>query len=372
MSPTRLLAVSLHAALHAALLAGVNAVILAVLTAVLTAVLAAPATAQDLPQQVVDTAYVAGDYRVYSGAGEPATLKAVIAAMGRHDVVFIGETHDDPTAHWLEVELLKGAWEAYGGVPADGAPPRRLALSLEFFERDVQPILDEYLGDLITEPAFLAASRPWPRYATDYRPLIEFSRVNGVDVIASNAPRRYANRVTRYGRESLEDLPPQALAHLPPLPYGQPSPEYRDQWIQVISRVMRLEGTRCGVPVHHAPAPVGAHSEMGNQLHTQALWDASMAWWISRYLESRPRALVLHMAGGFHVARGTGTPEHLSAYRPGASHMIVMFRPVDDVGVFEPAPEGEWGDFVIQTERARTLEAIECRAFLAERTPDAR
>jgi uncharacterized iron-regulated protein len=304
---------------------------------------------------------------VFTDAGQPTTLEAVVAAMGGHDVVFIGETHDDPTAHWLEAELLKGAWETYGTAPADGAPPRRLALSLEFFERDVQPVLDEYLADLITESAFVAASRPWPRYATDYRPLIEFSREHGIDVIASNAPRRYASRVTRHGRESLEDLPARALAYLPPLPYGQPSREYRDQWIQVISRVMRLEGTRCGVPVHDAPAPVGAHSEMGNQLHTQALWDASMAWWISRYLDAHPRALVLHMVGGFHVARGTGTPEHLAAYRPGASFMIVMLRPVDEVGVFEPAPEGEWGDFVIQTERARTLEAIECRAFLADR-----
>ena len=47
--------------------------------------------------------------------------------------------------------------------------------------------------------------------------------------------------------------------------------------------------------------------------------------------------------------------------------MIVVLQPVEDVDTFEPAPEGEWGDFVIQTDQSRTLEEIECRVFLAER-----
>jgi uncharacterized iron-regulated protein len=330
-------------------------------SSVLALLAAVPVTAQDPPTGALDTAYVAGEYRVFTGAGEPASLDDVVAAMGPYDVVFVGESHDDPTGHMLEAELLRRAWETYGRPESGGGAPRPVALSLEFFQRDVQPVLDEYLAGLITESAFRADSRPWPRYGTDYRPLIEFSKEHGVDVIAANAPRRYTTRVTMHGRESLHDLSPQAIESLPPLPYGQPSDEYRNQWIQVISEVMRQEGMKCGVPVDDPPAPEGSHQSMGNQLHSQVLWDATMAWWISRYLESRTNGLVLHMVGGFHVARGTGTPEHLSSYRPDTSYMIVMLRPVDDVDAFVPAPEGAWGDFVIQTDGARTLEAIECR-----------
>ena len=330
-----------------------------------------PGTAQDPLPEGADTAYVPGEYRVYTGAGEPASLDDVVAAMAGVDVVFIGEAHDDPTGHMLEAELLERAVERYGAGAADARgrdeAGRTVALSLEFFERDVQLVLDEYLAGLITEAAFTDASRPWPRYETDYRPLIEYAKAGGLDVIAANAPRRYVTRVTRHGREGLDPLPEEAKAFLPPLPYGQPSDAYRDQWIAVIARVMEQEGTKCGVPVPDsvARAPVGAHGNMGNQLHAQALWDAAMAHAIAGYLDAHPGALVLHAVGGFHVARGTGTPEHLAGYAPDAEAMIVMIRPVDEVDAFEPAPAGAWGDFVIQTDASRTLEAIECRAYRA-------
>ncbi|MDH3456850.1 MAG: ChaN family lipoprotein [Gemmatimonadota bacterium] len=348
-----------------------NKTVLATLSLVL--MIAVGAHAQDASPEL-DSAYVAGEYRVFTGAGASASIDDIIAEMGRHQVVFIGETHDDPTGHMLEAELLKAAFEAYG-APGSSDDARSVALSLEFFQRDVQPILDEYLAGLITETSFRSDSRPWPRYETDYRPLIEFSKEHALSVIAANAPRRYATRVTQNGRESLNDLSPGALASLAPLPYGQPSEEYRNQWIQVIMEVMEEEGTKCGLPIPEpaegeapvqARAPVGSHDTMGNQLHSQALWDATMAHSISEFLAQHPDALVLHMVGGFHVARGTGTPEHLEAYRPGTSRLIVMLRPVEDIERFEPAPTGQWGDFVIQTDESRTLEEIECRKYLAE------
>jgi hypothetical protein len=46
--------------------------------------------------------------------------------------------------------------------------------------------------------------------------------------------------------------------------------------------------------------------------------------------------------------------------------MVVVLQPVADVDTFEPAPEGEWGDVVIQTDESHTLEEIECRRLLAE------
>ena len=331
-------------------------------TAVLLAV---PLAAQDSSPGVGDSAYVAGDFRVYSGDGSASSIDDIVAAMGAAEVVFVGETHDDPTGHFLEAELFRLAYEAHGS----DSTSRPVALSLEFFQRDAQPILDEYLGGLITEKAFLADSRPWPRYDTDYRPMVEFAKEQDLAVIAANTPRRYANRVTRLGRESLWELGPEALATIAPLPYGQPSKAYRDQWVQVIMAVMEEEQMKCGKPIVDsttadsgaAGAHQSAHGNMGNQLHSQVLWDATMAYWVNDHLVRHPDALVLHMVGSFHVARGTGIPEQLERYRPGTSSIIVMMRAVEKINTFEAAPSGTWGDFVIQTDESHTLEAIECR-----------
>lgn len=327
---------------------------------------AVPVVAQTPDSTVVDTAYTPGRYRVFTGSGGAASLDDVVRAMTSAQVVFVGETHDDPTAHMIELELLKRATERHAASAASDAP-RSVALSLEFFERDVQLPLDEYLAGRIPESSFRTDTRPWPRYETDYRPLIEFAKERGLPVIAANAPRRYVSMVSRRGREALDELDVRALELLPPLPFGRASAAYRAQWIATMSEVMELEGMRCGVPVAHAPAPRGSHQNMGNQLDGQVLWDATMAHSIARHLADHPDALVLHMVGGFHVERGTGTPEQLQAYMPGVRALIVSLRPVEDIDTFRPAPEGEWGDFVIQTERERTLEAIECRRFRAER-----
>ncbi len=329
--------------------------------------------AGDVAGTVDDPMYVAGDYQVFSGDGQPITLDDVIAAMGRHEVVFIGETHDDPTGHALELELFRRAHETYG-ISDDEAPGRPVTASLEFFERDAQLVVDEYLAGQITESAFKAASRPWPRYETDYRGLVEYAKEQGLAIIAANAPRRYANMATRLGRASLEELSESALATLAPLPYGSPSRTYLDQWVQVMM-AMPDQASRCGAPTptptpdaeepsddttHQPPSVHGSGG--GSALDAQVLWDATMAYWISDHLVRNPDALVLHMVGSFHVARGTGTPEQFLTYRPGSSSMIIMMRSVDDINEFEAAPSGVWGDFVIQTDKSRTLEALACQA----------
>src|ERR1041384_837663 len=152
------------------------------------------------PQQI-NTAN--SNYRIYDATGKPATFDQVLAAFDANDVVFVGETHNDRTAHLIEQQLLTGA---YTRLPNQQTGARALTLSLEMFERDVQTVLDEYLNDLITERQFLASSRPWNNYETDYRPLVEFARTHHLPVVAANAPERYVNRVGRLGRESLQAL----------------------------------------------------------------------------------------------------------------------------------------------------------------------
>src|SRR6476646_1688035 len=155
-------------------------------------------------------------YRVYDGQGNPATLDAIVKATEGNEALFLGEQHDDPVAHAIEAELFRRAVSAY-------SPGRKVALSMEMFERDVQIVVDEYLAGLISEQHFLLSSRPWPNYKTDYRPLVELAKEKHLDFVAANAPRRYVNMVSRNGRDSLNALSKQAKDWLAPLPYPEPS-----------------------------------------------------------------------------------------------------------------------------------------------------
>jgi uncharacterized iron-regulated protein len=237
------------------------------------------------------------------------------------------------------------------------------------FERDVQGVLDEYLQDLITESQFKSSARPWEHYDADYRPMVEMAKASGVPVLAANAPRRYVNRVSRLGPDALKDLSPWALGFLPPLPYPPPTAAYREEWIRLMSE-MSMED-QCpaperdpaseqpeveGPPPGHPPAmPTHSGSFMENGVMAQALWDASMAYTVTTFLDSHPGALVLHMVGGFHVMNFTGIPEKVEFYRPGTRSLVVHMDLAEDFTTFDPAEHAGRGDFVILTDQALDL-----------------
>lgn len=330
-------------------------------------------SAQTTPHPEGARSGVSGEFRVFRGDGTAASLADIIDAMGAHEVVFVGETHDDPVGHELEQALFTGAFSRWGsGTDA----PRAVALSLEMFERDVQYILDEYLDGWITEDHFLKSARPWEFYESDYRPMVEFAKRHEAPVIAANSPRRYANRVTREGPESLMELGAEALRTLPPLPFPEPSAAYRAQWEEAMTESIPdsesedealpeagdTEAGDTATANPHEPAPTHPGMDpafMERALYSQSLWDAGMAYSITEHLLESPNALVLHMVGSFHVAGGTGTPEQLAYYLPGTKAMVVVIRAVEDISAFDPERDGENEDFVILTEESQTRSAAE-------------
>lgn len=223
------------------------------------------------------------NFRVYDAKGNPAAFEDVLKAIEKTDVVFLGEQHDDTTAHALQMQIFKAVFEKYG-------KERRVALSMEMFERDVQIALDEYLKGYISETHFVSSSRAWGNYKTDYRPLVEFAKENRLDVIAANAPRRYVNMVTRLGRDSLNQLSKEAKKWLAPLPYGEASDTYAKKFDALMGG-----NTDSNTPLKHNP-----------MLASQSLWDATMAFSISEYLKQQKKALVVHLNGGFHTENRLG------------------------------------------------------------------
>jgi uncharacterized iron-regulated protein len=266
-------------------------------------------------------------YRIYDAKGNAATLDEIISAIEKTDAVFLGEQHDDTTAHALQMQIFKAVFEKYG-------KESRVALSLEMFERDVQTIVDEYLKGFISETHFLSSSRPWGNYKTDYRPLVEFARENKLDVIAANAPRRYVNMVSRLGRESLNQLSPDAKKWLAPLPYGEPSEGYAKKFNALMG----------GMSDSMSPQQ---HNAM---LASQSLWDATMAFSISEYLKQYKKSLIVHLNGSFHTENRLGTIDQLLKYNPKTRVLVVTMKYEDDFKTFDKSKHTDLGDFVILTD----------------------
>jgi uncharacterized iron-regulated protein len=245
--------------------------------------------------------------------GKAQSFDSMVEDLSKADVVFVGENHDHKQGHALELALLQGLQ----------AKNSSLALALEMFERDVQGVLDEYLAGYITESSFLQASRPWPNYKTDYAPLVEFCKAHHLPVIASNAPRRYVNLVSRKGQEALHELPKTSKAYLAPLPYNMEIPAEYDR------QLTDIFGGAHGQPSSAGPsAAQPAMPSSANMKQAQGLWDATMADSVARFLRSRSRhKLTLHINGAMHSDSGFGIVDRLRHAHPNLKIKLVTIRP---------------------------------------------
>lgn len=148
-------------------------------------------------------------YRLFSKDGKAVKFDKMISAMQDADIVFFGELHNNPIAHWLELELTKALYESKA---------QNLVLGAEMFEADNQLLIDEYFNGDIKQSSFEKETRLWPNYKTDYKPLLEFAKENGLRFVATNIPRRYAALVSSKGLDGLDKLTPRAKEYIAPLP----------------------------------------------------------------------------------------------------------------------------------------------------------
>lgn len=260
-------------------------------------------------------------------------FEVMLADLARADIIFVGEQHDDPNTHRLEAAVLHGLLRRKVAV----------VVSLEMFERDTQSALDAYLAGGMTEEDFLKGSRPWPRYATDYRPLVELAKAHGLPVIAANVPRRHASAISKTGRPALDGLaaPERALAA-------------RDLECPADAYFNRFAAS-----MGSHPAPDGATMSVSDQQAlterfylSQCVKDETMAESITAAfdrLRGAPAAIV-HYNGSFHSDFGQGTAARVRRRLPGRRVAVVSILPVDSLDALAPAGDDlERADYLVYT-----------------------
>jgi len=227
-------------------------------------------------------------YLIFTGKGEEVNFSQFAEKIVDAEIILFGELHDNPIAHWLQLETTILLHQKHN---------QQLMLGAEMFETDNQLILNEYLTGLIPQKRFEEEARLWPNYKTDYKPLVEFAKENNLPFIATNIPRRYAAMVSSGGFESLENLTVEAKKFVAPLPV-----EYDAE----------LPGYKAMLSMMGMPGKGG--NDPQNLPKAQAIKDATMAWNIAQNLKQEKH--FIHFHGTYHSNNYEGIVWYLKKYKP--------------------------------------------------------
>ena len=225
-------------------------------------------------------------YSIFTADGKQTDYGKMLKTLQDADIIFIGETHNCPVAHWMEYEITSDIIQK---------SPKGLTLGAEMFEADNQLLVDEYTRGLISSDKFEAEAKLWDNYWTDYSSLLYLAREHKLRFVATNVPRRYASFVKDNGLEALNALPDEAKGLMAPLPItfdaqGQDAAMFG---------FMQMMGGKGSANSHFAEA--------------QAVKDATMAWFISRNFDRK----FIHYNGNFHSDNRGGIIPYLEQYLPG-------------------------------------------------------
>jgi uncharacterized iron-regulated protein len=282
---------------HKALMLALLAVLLMIPGCGMFGPLVQPATPVSLHEQMLANR----DARFFDGrTGEKLYDLSVFNRVKSADVVLFGELHGHPVG----LPVAAAIWKDMLRVRDRDETP---ALLLEFFERDQQIVIDEYLGGMIEEEEFIKkAGRSASNFPEGHQTMFNATRDAGGVVIAANAPRRYVRLARTEGYDHLRAFSPAQRTTFV-LPQGEGPKAYRDRFIDLMG------------------GPEMMHGESGPEdfLRSQLVWDATMADTVATALKAghQPVALVV---GRFHIEFDGATRHYLKRQRPGADVLTIV------------------------------------------------
>ena len=215
----------------------------------------------------------------------------MIAEVRDAPLVFVGERHDDPEHHALQLDVIKGLQQT-------GKP---LAIGIEMFEIQNQAALDAWIARKTPEAEFVRIYQAnWRNLSWWlYRDIFVFARDHGVAMVALNAPQQTVQKVAQQGFATLSGS---ELLGLPP----ESTRPISDDDVDFMARYLPEHGKDSAAFRHLAEA--------------QALRNRVMAKGILRYLARYPDSRLLGLTGGVHTWRKGGIPAELG----GQSYKIIL------------------------------------------------
>jgi len=240
------------------------------------------------PGQIVDLA-----------SGKVIAFEEMIAHLSSKDLIFVGEAHDNPDHHLIQIQIL----QAFASHSAS------LTIGVEFFQQHQQPIVDRYIQGESTEKEFLDAvdwKKTWGFDYHLYRPLMQYAKERKYRVLAINAPNSLVRKVARTGLKSLE-------------------PSERDQLPKDVDLTQdRHRAFLQEIYNEHSPRDL---REFEFFYEAQCVWEETMASNLAEHLASDKGRLIAFTGNG-HIVNKFGIPDR-TVRRVPASMVTVMPYPLN-------------------------------------------
>ena len=211
-----------------------------------------------------------------------ASFKSVV---WKNDVVYVGETHDQPLDHLAQFEALKAMRIARGS---------KIAVGFEMLSQPLQAVLNEYAEGRLTEEEFLAKAdwkKEWGFDFNMYKPLLDFIVQNKLRALALNVPKKVVGKIARTG---LESLTPEEKSFLPEKVEITQHKKYNEY----------LKATFAG----HGDSPMAKLFTLENYLASMAAWNEGMGARVAEFLNANPGYSVLVIAGNGHILHNAAIP----------------------------------------------------------------
>ncbi|GFE57689.1 ChaN family lipoprotein [Geobacter sp. AOG1] len=217
--------------------------------------------------------------------GKTVDFDAMVGDLKGAKAVFIGEVHDKREHHNLQLDVIKALQQR--GIP--------VAIGVEMFSFDQQPLLDRWVAGEITLPDFVRAYQqswniPWAMYDD----IFLYARNNRIPLVALDVPREIAMMVSRDGFAS---LPPAARKLIPTVVSCRIDAPY----MEFIRRAFENHGNGTQQFMHFCEA--------------QQLRNQTMAWYLLSYHQREPQRLVVVLTGVGHAMK-RGIPYEIQQLAP--------------------------------------------------------
>ncbi len=232
--------------------------------------------------------------------GKTLPFDRLIEQLSSKELIFIGEVHDNPEHHLIQVQILQ----------AFMARQDHLTVAMEFFQAPQQNIIDRYLTGIYSESEFLEKvdwQRQWGFEYSFYRPLMLAAKHNMCKILAINAPRHIVRQVAKSGLRSLDSQERAQLARTIDLS----DTEHREY----LKKVYKYQG----------------HGDLKTFKYfyeAQCVWEDTMAENIADYLKKK-EIPVIALTGNGHIVYEYGIPNRTQK-RISVDMATIVLSPLDD------------------------------------------